>query len=173
MMSRRTKILIGLIILFFLALAVCYVCRCSIVAKDSPMPDCTDGVREMSSYESDKPVAWMELPAIVSLGKERSVVTHKAQMEGRTQRNYTILYDEELYAALWVAYPLCASHTSKGREETWAYDPHVPQSAQTSVKAGYGASEPTQNYPKNFYARGHQIPNADRSAVLEMQAQTY
>ena len=118
-------------------------------------------------------VSWMELPAPLSIGEGRRVVTHTAEMEGRTQRNYTILYDENLYAALWVAYPLCASHTASGREETWGYDPHVPRNAQTSVKSGYGASHPTTNYPKNFYARGHQIPNADRSAVSQMQAQTY
>lgn len=173
MMSRRSKILIGIIVLTFLVLAVCYVYRCSLVAKDSSIPDCTDDKQEVSLGNSDKHVGWMELPATVSLEKGRSVVTHTAQMEGRSQRNYTILYDEELYAALWVAYPLCAAHTSTGREEAWAYDPHVPQDAQTSVKTGYGASEPTLNYPKNFYARGHQIPNADRSAVPEMQAQTY
>jgi endonuclease G len=41
------------------------------------------------------------------------------------------------------------------------------------VNKGYGATEPTANYPNNFYARGHQIPNADRSGVPDMMAQTY
>jgi endonuclease G len=49
----------------------------------------------------------------------------------------------------------------------------VPSESQTRVNKGYGVSEPTANYPKNFYARGHQIPNADRSGVPEMMAQTY
>jgi endonuclease G len=115
----------------------------------------------------------MELPASVAMDETVHMVTHKAQMQGRLQRNYTILYDENLYAALWVAYPLCASHTSSGREESWGYDPHVPSESQTNVNKGYGVSEPTANYPKNFYARGHQIPNADRSGVPEMMAQTY
>ena len=122
--------------------------------------------------ESDQ-TTWMELPASSKLDEDKHVITHKAEMDGVIQRNYTIMYDEELYAALWVAYPLCASHTAEGREETWDYDPKVSKSAQTSVKSGYGASVPTLNYPKNFYARGHQIPNADRSAVPQMQAQTY
>ena len=130
-------------------------------------------IKESPRKTAEQPTAWMELPASSSLENGRRVVTHTAKMEDREQRNYTILYDEDLYAALWVAYPLCASHTSTGREETWGYDPHVPKSSQTSVKTGYGASQPTVNYPKNFYARGHQIPNADRSAVPEMQAQTY
>lgn len=163
-MSKRTKILIVVLVLVCLVLVVCCVCRSRVVtAVDT----------NQVANEEEVQVAWMELPAASSLGEDRHVITHTAQMEGRTQRNYTILYDDDLYAALWVAYPLCASHTSSGREETWGYDPKVSKSAQTSVKAGYGASEPTVNYPKNFYARGHQIPNADRSAVPEMQAQTY
>jgi endonuclease G len=84
-----------------------------------------------------------------------------------------MLYDEATYTALWVAYPLCADHVSSGREETWGYDPKIPSKFQTSVYRGYGASEPTRNYPNNFYARGHQIPNADRGGVPQMQAQTY
>ena len=132
----------------------------------------TEVPADSASVAVENPI-WMELPAPTVETEDRYVITHRAQMGGRLQRNYTILYDEQLYAALWVAYPLCAAHTSTGREETWGYDPQVPQSDQTNVKKGYGASEPTVNYPKNFYARGHQIPNADRSAVPEMQAQTY
>ena len=116
---------------------------------------------------------WLELPAYVEDAPGRHVVTHTARMGGRVQRNYTMLYDKETYAALWVAYPLCSDHISSGREETWGYDPKLPSHSQTCVSRGYGASEPTRNYPKNFYARGHQIPNADRSGVPQMQAQTY
>ena len=122
----------------------------------------------------ERPVchAWMELPEAERNGAEYRV-THYAQMEGRQQRNYTILYDEDTYVSYWVAYPLCHSHLTSGREESWEYDAIVPKTSQTSVKSGYGASCPTSNYPKNFYARGHQIPNADRNAVSEMMAQTY
>lgn len=115
---------------------------------------------------------WLELPGAEELDAEYRV-THYAEMEGRKQRNYTILYDEDTYVSYWVAYPLCHSHLTSGREEVWAYDAIVPKSSQTSVKSGYGASCPTANYPKNFYARGHQIPNADRNGVPEMMAQTY
>lgn len=163
-MSKRTKILICVIVLLCLVLLMCYMYHSPRTVSGSSMP---------VANETEEQAKWMELPAASELGEGRSVITHTAMMEGRSQRNYTILYDDDLYAALWVAYPLCASHTSSGREETWGYDPHVPRESQTSVKAGYGASEPTVNYPKNFYARGHQIPNADRSAVPEMQAQTY
>lgn len=128
--------------------------------------------KDVSDPNSGSP-QWLELPAYKDGEQGQYVVTHTAQMGERIQRNYTLLYDEDTYAALWVAYPLCEDHVASGREETWGYDPKIPTELQTGVGRGYGASEPTQNYPDNFYARGHQIPNADRSAVPQMQAQTY
>ena len=187
-MSKGLKVTFTLLLVLIVVLAVCYVLYgCGVPRKmadrnpkkivwaDSVMvhPDLEE-VEQPDSVvtELDDP-AWMELPAPVAMDETLYMVTHSAQMQGSLQRNYTILYDEDLYAALWVAYPLCASHISTGREETWGYDPHVPNSSQTNVNKGYGASEPTTNYPKNFYARGHQIPNADRNAVPDMMAQTY
>lgn len=173
-MKKRSKVIIWFLAVLCLGiLFYCVYANRTSRPNDAPVvqEELTDVEAPLSSQEVVS--AWMELPGASEMIPGRHVVTHKAQMAGRLQRNYTILYDENLYAALWVAYPLCASHTSSGREETWGYDPQVPKSSQTSVKAGYGASEPTANYPKNFYARGHQIPNADRSAIPEMQAQTY
>ena len=128
-----------------------------------------------ASHPAPRPVLsrpWLELPGDWKSDAEHCI-THYADMQGRLQRNYTALYDVDTYTSYWVAYPLCASHTTTGREEVWGYDPKVSQGSQTSVKKGYGVSVPTENYPKNFYARGHQIPNADRNAVPEMQEQTY
>ena len=115
---------------------------------------------------------WLELPGSERDGAEYRL-THYAQMGGRQQRNYTVLYDADTYTSYWVAYPLCRDHITTGRDEVWGYDPKVKNQDQTSVAKGYGASHPTANYPKNFYARGHQIPNADRNAVPHMQKQTY
>lgn len=100
-------------------------------------------------------------------------VTHSAMMGGKTQRNYTILYDPEMYASYWVAYPLCSDHITTGRTESWAYDPDVPEGKQAKAKSGYGVDLSTANYASNSWARGHQIPNADRNNVAAMQAQTY
>ena len=119
---------------------------------------------------------WLELPGSGSALTDKDdlyIQTHWAQMQGRSQRNYSYVYDDDVFASYWVAYPLCAAHVTTGREEIWGYDPKVPREGQTSVSKGYGANIPTKNYPKNFYARGHQLPNADRNAVPEMQAQTY
>ena len=165
-MSKYTKYILVIIAVLSLSLLLYYLLVPKVAAS---VPD-SDPQQTISS---DGTSGWLELPAYKGGEQGRYVVTHTAQMGGRTQRNYTMLYDEESYTALWVAYPLCADHISTGREETWGYDPHIPAASQTSVSSGYGASEPTANYPKNFYARGHQIPNADRSAVPQMQAQTY
>ncbi len=115
---------------------------------------------------------WLELPGYEILDADYRL-THYAQMGGRQQRNYTILYDLDTYTSYWVAYPLCYDHITSGREEIWGYDPRVKPYHQTKVTNGYGVSCPTENYPKNFYARGHQLPNADRNAVPQMQQQTY
>lgn len=172
-MSKGLKVIFTLLLVLFVVLAVCYVFHSCGVARKSLAERPIDAVQTDSVVAEQAGPAWMELPASVAMDETVHMVTHTAQMQGRLQRNYTILYDEDLYAALWVAYPLCASHTSSGREESWGYDPHVPSESQTNVNKGYGVSEPTANYPKNFYARGHQIPNADRSGVPEMMAQTY
>ena len=171
-MNKTLRIIFGVLLALSLVLALCHVLHsCGVMTKSPVQPQQTDGLTVAEPVLEDP--AWMELPAPSLMDKSLHVVTHTAQMQGRLQRNYTILYDEDLYAALWVAYPLCADHTSSGREETWGYDPHVPKLSQTNVNKGYGATEPTANYPNNFYARGHQIPNADRSGVPEMMAQTY
>lgn len=165
-MSKSAKIFVTVLAILSLALLLCFMCGHKVSATT---PE-SDPQQNDSSVGSPR---WLELPAYTDDQQGRFVVTHTAEMGGRIQRNYTLLYDEENYAALWVAYPLCSDHISSGRKESWGYDPHIPRTAQTSVSSGYGASEPTKNYPKNFYARGHQIPNADRSAVPQMQAQTY
>lgn len=171
-MNKTLRIIFGVLLALSLVLALCHVLHsCGVMTKSPVQPQQTDGLTVAEPVLEDP--AWMELPAPSLMDKSLHVVTHTAQMQGRLQRNYTILYDEDLYAALWVAYPLCVDHTSSGREETWGYDPHVPKLSQTNVNKGYGATEPTANYPNNFYARGHQIPNADRSGVPDMMAQTY
>lgn len=118
---------------------------------------------------------WLELPAPSSSTYTGcTTMTHRAHLQGPDEeRNYTIFYDPETMIAYWVAYPICAAHLGSGREEAWGYDPKIDQKHQTKVSKGYGANIATANYPKNFYARGHQIANADRSGAPEMMAQTY
>ena len=182
-MSKSTKIILVILVVVLLAALLLFIFW---PKKSAPEPSQekqavesvqTPEVNSEANSEGEECSAtakrWLELPAYNADVVGRYVVTHTAQMGGSLQRNYTLLYDEESFAALWVAYPLCEDHVASGREESWGYDPKIPTKSQTGVGKGYGASEPTKNYPKNFYARGHQIPNADRSAVPQMQAQTY
>lgn len=127
---------------------------------------------------------WLELPAASATtalaGTSPSNFSdlycraHYAPLNGVTQRNYTMLYDPEVYTSYWIAYPLCAAHMGSGRIESWGFDTEVPTYKQTSVAKGYGMPNfSTANYSDNFYARGHQIPNADRNGSEDMMAQTY
>ena len=127
--------------------------------------------------------SWLEMPSWTSSGMSGTTTSsrsdlyplvHKVGSGNSVQRNYSCLYDPEMYASYWVAYPLCAAHLGSGYSTSWAYDPDVPSSKQTNLIAGaYGVTLETENYPNNLYSRGHQIPNADRSGVSEMNAQTF
>jgi len=126
---------------------------------------------------------WLELPgySVESLtGTTDSSlsdlynVTHTAPMGGIEQRNYTLLYDPETFISYWVAYPICSDHLTTGRVDTWGiYDPKVPQEKQVNLSSGYGVSVTPTSFSEQYYARGHQIPNADRNNVVDMQTQTY
>lgn len=137
-----------------------------------------------SAPSGDTPTNWLELPVYSASTMTNTTtssltdlycVTHRATMNGKTQRNYTCLYDPEIYASYWVAFPLCHDHiTGSGREEAWAYDPDVPQAKQTKVFPGsYGVTLETPNYSSNLYSKGHQIANSDRKGVDDMADQTY
>jgi len=108
---------------------------------------------------------WMELPAkAVSANQYYGVCTADGV------RNYSYLYDKTRYAALWVAYPLCKSNTSGyGHSSGWRWNPDIEQQYQINVKdKAYGT-----NYGDGTYARGHQIPNADRKDSDNKNTQTY
>lgn len=137
-----------------------------------------------STVARDYSVAgWLELPAYTvgnmagtapSSFADLYHVTHKAEMNDVLQRNYTLLYDPEMLASYWVAYPLCSDHLTTGRTDSWGiYDPRVPSGKQANLSAGYGVNVYVDEVQTNYYARGHQIPNADRNAVPSMQEQTY
>lgn len=128
------------------------------------------------------PGGWLEMPSYTvgnmagtttSALNDLYTVTHYAQMGGKNARNYSMLYDPAVYASYWVAYPLCAAHLGSGRDEDWGFDPNVPQDKQTSVLKGYGVNVASLTYNNQLYARGHQLPNADRNGVDAMMAQTY
>ena len=87
-------------------------------------------------------------------------------------RNYTYLYDKSLYTSLWIAYPLYKA-TCSGTDKysgSWKSTPGFTASEQINIWSGsygvdYGDSD--------IYARGHQIPDADRQYNETMVKQTY
>lgn len=128
--------------------------------------------------------SWLEMPAWTSAGMSGTTTStlgdlyplvHTVGSGSSVQRNYSCLYDPEMYASYWVAYPLCYDHINgSGRSDQWAYDPDVPSSKQTNCTSGaYGVSLDTENYTSNYYSRGHQIANADRNGEDDMCDQTY
>lgn len=126
---------------------------------------------EQPSYTAS---GWLELPAIT--GNEDYVGTFKSG----SKRNYTYNYDYDTYTSLWVAYPLYSSTMSGGRSGNWARNPEISTDKQINVWSGsYGVnlgSTTTEGYTttgKNYYARGHQIPDGDRNNESTMQDQTY
>lgn len=119
--------------------------------------------------------AWAELPAASESNSNYYVGTFYAGSE----RNYTYLYDRSTYTSYWVAYPLIASQTTGTRSGTWKQNPNIAASDQiniwtSSYGVNYGSTDASDyNSTLEFYARGHQIPDGDRSGVSAMQEQTY
>ncbi|MBQ3250843.1 MAG: DNA/RNA non-specific endonuclease [Bacteroidales bacterium] len=105
---------------------------------------------------------WLELPAMddPALG----YYSHSFKMGGKTYRNYSFGWSQKDRVALWVAYPLCKFYTngSAGRTNAWALDPLLGEDSAAPF-GGYAGS----------YARGHQIPSADRQCCYDANAQTF
>lgn len=105
---------------------------------------------------------WLELPAMddPALG----YYSHSFKMDGRSYRNYSFGWSQKDRVALWVAYPLCKLYTNGnvGRTDAWALDPLLGEDSAAPF-GGYAGS----------YARGHQIPSADRQCCYDANAQTF
>lgn len=105
---------------------------------------------------------WLELPAMddPALG----YYSHSFNMDGKSYRNYSFGWSQKDRVALWVAYPLCKFYTngSAGRTNAWALDPLLGEDSAAPF-GGYAGS----------YARGHQIPSADRQCCYDANAQTF
>ena len=105
---------------------------------------------------------WMELPSMDN--PDLGYFTHSYKMDGKTYRNFSFGWSQKDRVALWVAYPLCKLYTngSAGRTNAWALDPLLGDLSAAPF-GGYAGS----------YARGHQLPSADRQCCDEANAQTF
>lgn len=116
-------------------------------------------------YVTGQAAIWPEIPDFKE-DPDFQYVTHYGKIDGNTVRNYTLCFDKSTFTACWVAYPLHTAYTGTGRPDVdpWAYDPKIASSFQANLGRG--------SYNGGFQ-RGHQIPNADRSRITEMQYQTF
>ena len=105
---------------------------------------------------------WMELPSMDN--PDLGYFTHSFKMDGKKYRNFSFGWSQKDRVALWVAYPLCKLYTngSAGRTNAWALDPLLGENSAAPF-GGYAGS----------YARGHQLPSADRQCCDEANAQTF
>lgn len=109
-----------------------------------------------------KTAGWLELPAMDN--PNLGYYSHSFSMNGNTYRNYSFGWSQKDRVALWVAYPLCKFYTrgDVGRTNAWALDPLL----------GENSAAPFGGYAGD-YARGHQLPSADRQCCYEANAQTF
>lgn len=109
--------------------------------------------------------AWMELPALDDQSLSYYAHSFKYPNDGRIYRNYSFGWSQDDLVAVWVAYPLCKFYTNKtvGRTDAWAYDPLLGSAYSSAPFGGYGGS----------YARGHQLPSADRLCCKDANVQTF
>lgn len=108
--------------------------------------------------------SWAEMP-LIKKNDGNLYVTHMTKANGKTMRNYSMCYDPDVKAALWIAYPLHECYTRKAvdRTDAWGYDPLIPAKYQVNMEKGMS----------NGYDRGHQVASADRLASFDMNAQTF
>ena len=129
---------------------------------------------------------WLELPA-----EQTGSDYFNGVLWDGSKRNYSYMYQYSTYTSMWTAYPLYAATmgsseaipgpytpmqmtSEEERGKTWAYNPQIDKAKQVNVWDGsYGVDLANPPYVSDYYARGHQIPNADRSENGTMQSQTY
>lgn len=106
---------------------------------------------------------WMELPATDNAAY--SYFSHRFKMNDKVFRNYSFAWSQKDLVSVWIAYPLNKTYSEKNvdRQDTWAYDPHL----------GKELSSAPFSYYAGDYARGHQLPSADRLCCKEANSQTF
>ena len=122
------------------------------------------GMEEPEDMDLSK-TGWLELPAMndSELGYFAHWFTYPN--DGRRYRNYSFGWSQDHLVAKWVAYPLCGFYTNKlaDRQNSWAYDPLLGSAYSSAPFGGYGGN----------YARGHQLPSADRLCCKDANRQTF
>ena len=112
--------------------------------SDDPEPEINGG--------SATRKGWMELPE-TRYDDGLNIFWHNMTVGSYSGRNYSFYWDYTRLVAHWVAYPLNNGLRSSGsRSDAWGLDPLLPKSRQPNVTSTF----------RGGWARGHQIPSADR-----------
>ena len=112
--------------------------------SDEPEPEINGG--------SSTRKGWMELPETRD-DDGLNIFWHTMSQSGYSGRNYSFYWDYSNLVSHWVAYPLNTALRGTGsRTNAWALDPLLPSSKQPNVTGTF----------RGGWARGHQIPSADR-----------
>ena len=99
---------------------------------------------------------WMELPQTKD-DDGLDFYFHEHVTGGKADRSWSFDYDSKALLAHWIAYPLNKTLRGSGtRTDQWGLDPKVPASQQPVLYTTYKADNGKK------YARGHQLPSADR-----------
>ena len=106
---------------------------------------------------------WMELPAMDN--DDYGYYSHSFIMKNNVYRNYSFAWSQKDLVSIWMAYPLCKTYTEKvvSRTDAWNYDPILGPELSCAPFSGYAGD----------YARGHQVPSADRLCCREANEQTF
>ncbi len=94
----------------------------------------------------------------------QKVVVHTFKDDnGKTLRNYTMLYDKTKKAALWSSFAMNNGSYphNVSRSDSWNYDPALDKSWQPNLSSSYSG-----------YDRGHQVASNDRRTTLYQMYQT-
>lgn len=109
---------------------------------------------------------WLELPSVPA---GTDFFAHSMTIGSVKTRNYSFIWDYDNLVAPWVAYTLCKWNMASNvkRTNAWALDPLLPESKQPVLYRGFSKGN------NGWYARGHQIPSADRLTSYESNAMTF
>ena len=103
---------------------------------------------------------------------KRQVATHTfaqaSTVDANTPqtRNYTVLYDQDNYAPVWVAYAMHSDTWKKilsGRNGSWGTDPAISLTQQTGL----------DNASTVGYSRGHMVSSQERQTTNDQNEQTF
>lgn len=129
--------------------------------RPDDIPDNNEDTGQVGNVDL-KSVKWLELPAMDN--PDLGYYSHSFKMDGKTYRNYSFGWSQKDRVSLWVAYPLCKFYTNKNvdRGNDFNLDPLLGEDSAAPF-GGYAGP----------YARGHQIPSADRLCCREANDQTF